>query len=231
MGVLLILVAVIAVISLWFHRPHSPTQPPAAAVPAPRGRPSCRVARRPDWSAYPTTRFEAEARIKRLAASEASDLPENIRRYLERRGLTIPQTPGRPPAGYREWNVIAGTFYSPGQRDWAVLASRQHMSTILVFRNGRTDVDPDALHTALDASFLWYEDSPCEGFTTFYRSLTVATATDIESCYENGGGYARSLFPLPVVEHAGIWDCIYTQQCHIFYRHDGRWLDPQVPGC
>lgn len=66
----------------------------------------------------------------RLSPDVFAELTEALRADLRRRGCTIPQV----RTGMRD-NVIHGYFTKPNQTDTAVLCSREHVSSILVFRN------------------------------------------------------------------------------------------------
>lgn len=78
-------------------------------------------------------RFEnADRETIRLAAAAFPRLPKNLVQELQRRGCTVPQVYGTK----RPHNVVRGEFARPGQADWAVLCSRDRVSSILVFWNG-----------------------------------------------------------------------------------------------
>jgi hypothetical protein len=69
----------------------------------------------------------------RLPPAAFRELPNGLVHELQRLGCTIPQV-----RGVRDrHNVIRGEFAKAGQRDWAVLCSKDGASTALVFWNGR----------------------------------------------------------------------------------------------
>ena len=70
----------------------------------------------------------------RLKPSAFSRLPKTIVSFLEKRNCTVPQTFNDSTPH----NVIRGQFARRGQFDWAVLCSRNRVSSILVFWNGST---------------------------------------------------------------------------------------------
>src|SRR5262245_35348723 len=71
----------------------------------------------------------------RLEPDVFSMLPVAVRSDLKKRTCTIPQpfTSGRPQ------NVIRGRFFTTAGADWAVLCSRDRISSILVYRGGSAD--------------------------------------------------------------------------------------------
>ncbi len=74
----------------------------------------------------------ADARTTRLSPAAFPQLPKAIRRNLQARGCTIPQS-FQTSAPH---NVIKGEFAKKGQTDWAVLCSKRKVSSILVFWGG-----------------------------------------------------------------------------------------------
>lgn len=75
---------------------------------------------------------KADLATKRLAPAMFASLPPAIRRELEKRGCTIPQS----FTATRPGNIISGRFTSAAKTDWAALCSVNRMSSILVFRSG-----------------------------------------------------------------------------------------------
>jgi hypothetical protein len=84
---------------------------------------------RGDWN-------RANEATVRLTPSAFPNLAVTVRTELEHRGCTVPQ-----PWGERAQNinVISGEFTSAGQKEWAVLCSRQQRSAILVFHAGASN--------------------------------------------------------------------------------------------
>jgi hypothetical protein len=154
----------------------------------------------------------ADAATVRLAPSRFGDLPAAVRRELERRGCSIPQTytakAGRPD------NVIRGHFISPTTTDWAVLCSRQRRSTLLVFRGGGVG-KIDELAPGDDVGRL--QDTG-EGRIGYSRAIGVASPDDIREHNRN------PTTPLPAILHEGIHDAFIEKGSVIWYWSDNRWL-------
>src|SRR5687767_12182299 len=71
--------------------------------------------------------------IVRLAPSSFGGLPKGVAKELTRRGCTIPQA---TTYNKKPHNVVSGSFRVRGQKDWAVLCSRNETSSILIFWAG-----------------------------------------------------------------------------------------------
>ena len=69
----------------------------------------------------------------RLPPAAFRELPKGLVRELQKLGCRIPQASGVA----EPHNVIRGEFAKTGQTDWAVLCSKDGVSTVLVFWNGR----------------------------------------------------------------------------------------------
>jgi len=137
-------------------------------------------------------------------------LPGSVRTELKRRGCTIPQTEHTSTR-----NVVRGHFTTPARTDWAVLCSRQRISTILVFRGGST-TQVDELGTEPDSMYLQTIDG--KGTIGYSRSLTVATPAAIGERGQDDGE------PRPPLSHDGIEDAFEGKASLIWYWHDGKWL-------
>jgi hypothetical protein len=159
-----------------------------------------------DWAA-------AERAIRRLLPSHFPQLPPAVREDIERRRCTIPQTyfPG-PPHG-----VISGAFARAGQRDWAVLCSRDGRSTILVFWAGGMTPAPAELAPADDRHFL---QTIGNGQIGYSRAIDrVHGAWILDQAKEYGG-------PLPKrLNHDGIDDAFVEKGSQVLYYEDGVWLE------
>ena len=77
----------------------------------------------------------ADRETIRLQPSVFSQLPENIVMELQSRQCTIPQIYDDP----KPHNVISGEFKRRGQTDWAILCSKDRISSILMFWNGSVE--------------------------------------------------------------------------------------------
>ncbi len=97
-----------------------------------------------------------EREIERLEPAEFTDIPIKIIKELEQRNCTIPQPDHS--GGHR--NVIQGKFVKPKQRDWAILCSRNGVSSILVFWGGKAQVCPNEIALKRGQKF-FTRDSRC----------------------------------------------------------------------
>jgi hypothetical protein len=152
----------------------------------------------------------ADAATRRLPPSEFSDVSQAIRVELQRRGCTIPQvyTAGPPH------NVVRGAFRRRGQSDVAVLCSRQHTSTILVFWGG----DPHSVNemaSRADAEFLQVVGSGGIGFSRMIRPASPAFIREHEQ---------RPRSALPEFSHDGIEDVFVEKASVVWYWREGKWL-------
>lgn len=159
-----------------------------------------------DWAA-------AEQAIRRLPPSRFPQLPPGVRKDLETRRCTIPQTyfPGPPH------NVVSGAFARRGQRDWAVLCSVAGRSTILVYWAGSITPRPTELAPVDDSHFLQTIGDDQIGFS---RAIDRVDTTWIRVHAEEYGG------PLPQrLDHEGINDAFLEKASHVFFYEDGAWQE------
>jgi len=153
----------------------------------------------------------AAANIRRLPPSAFGDLPEAIRRDLERRKCTVPQI----------WddsvphNVVRGHFARPGQTDWAVLCSRNGVSAILVFWHESADTVAE-LDSMSDGTFLQGVGGGQIGYS---RQIGVADSAFINRHYGWYGGPEP-----PPLDHEGIDDAFVEKASVVHYWYEGRWL-------
>jgi len=152
----------------------------------------------------------ADAATVRLAPSAFKDLPSNLRAELERRGCLVPQIPTIGAAH----NVIHGHFRRSDQVDWAVLCSRDRVSTIVVFWGARPTAVSE-IGRKPDATFL--QSSRTE--IVFSRQITVVS---MESLIER---YRRSRSPLRArPDHEGIVDAFVDKASDVWYWDREKWL-------
>lgn len=154
---------------------------------------------------------QADLSIRRLSPDTFGVLPTAIRKELMRLGCTIPQTVEEE----RPHNVISGRFTSSTGTDWAVLCSRDRISTILVFRQGRTPAIE--LASSPDASYLQGLGGSTIGFS---RLISAASARFIRAAAEAGHGGPT----LPRLDHEGIDDAFAGKGSSVLYFHAGNWL-------
>jgi hypothetical protein len=151
----------------------------------------------------------ADKAIVRLPPSAFPDLPQAVREDAERRGCTIPQLayPKEPH------NVIEGEFTRSKQLDWAILCSRNRVSSILVYRGGTAD-DVAELAASEDRHYL-------QGSRTaiyFSHQIGVATPEYIHAMNKAFDGGS-----LPPIDHDGINDAFVEKASSIKYWHQGKW--------
>ena len=156
--------------------------------------------------------FQAAARaIVRLPPSAFPVLPQAVRRELQRRGCTIPQEAFSKHPN----NVISGQFAKPGQKDWAVLCSKNGASSILVFWNGSAS-NPAELAQGDDINYLQGEggDRIC-----YSRGISAAGSDFILEHYRAYGGPQP-----PALDHQGIDDAFIEKASVVNYFSAGKWL-------
>lgn len=155
---------------------------------------------------------EATLRLKPAAFSQ---LPKNIVFSLQKRNCTVPQT----FSDSTPHNVIRGQFARRGQFDWAILCSRNRVSSILVFWNGSSKSvaeiapsdDKDYLQTIDDTANI--------GFS---RAINVVGKNHIFAHYLEYGGRKP-----PPINHQGINDAFVEKASLVHYFYRKRWLKLQ----
>ncbi len=155
---------------------------------------------------------EATLRLKPAAFSQ---LPENIVSFLQQRSCTIPQTFGNSTPH----NVVRGQFARSGQFDWAVLCSRNRVSSILVFWNGSTKSVAE-IASSDDKGFLQTIDGA--GNVGFSRAIDVVDKDYILEHYREYGGKKP-----PQIKHQGINDVFVEKASSVHYFYRKRWLELQ----
>jgi hypothetical protein len=160
----------------------------------------------------------ADRAVLRLAPSAFPTLPAIIKRDLERRNCTIPQPDpaaiGPTPDRDRLHNVIHGHFQRGRQTDWAVVCSRNRVSTILVFWGGRAN-NVSELAERPDAGFL---QSGGGDTIEFSRTIAVASEAHIRDYFR------RDEAKPPVLEHAGVEDIFLGKASTVWYWRTGKWV-------
>jgi len=154
---------------------------------------------------------KADLATKRLAPAMFASLPLGIRRDLEKRGCTIPQS----FAATRVENVVRGRFTSATETDWAVLCSVERVSSILVFRGGSLSSVAELARYA-DSTFLQVVGA--NGAIGYSRALGVADAKYIRAHNRNDPN-------LPRLNHDGINDIFVEKGSSVWYWQGGRWLE------
>ncbi|MCI0487731.1 MAG: hypothetical protein L0229_14155 [Blastocatellia bacterium] len=155
---------------------------------------------------------DANAKVSRLPPKSFPQLPETIIRYLDRRGCSIPQ----PWNSSVSINVIKGEFTRKGQTDWAVLCSKNRVSSILVFRGGSTR-SVSEIAKLQDQMYLQTIDE--KGTIGFSRAIGVVGRDYIIEHHERYGGSKP-----PPITHQGINDIFIEKASTVHYYHRGEWL-------
>lgn len=156
----------------------------------------------------------ADETTVRLSPKAFLQLPKNIISYLQKEGCTVPQIFGEDTPH----NVISGQFAKRGQIDWAVLCSRDFVSSILIFWNGSTKSVADIASKA-DKDFLQVIDS---GYLGFSRAINVADKDYIVQHYKWYGGTKP-----PKIWHQGIIDAFVEKASVVRYFYRKRWIELQ----
>jgi len=112
-------------------------------------------------------------------------------------------------------NVIKGEFTRKGQVDWAVLCSRNGVSTILVFRNA-SGQDPSELARESDMDKLQGVAGHEIGYS---RAISPVDRQFILDHYRTYGGPKP-----PTIDHQGINDAFVEKASVVHYFHAGKWL-------
>jgi hypothetical protein len=159
----------------------------------------------------------ADANVTRLSPEVFSRLPKPIMRYLKVRHCTIPQVwyESKPH------NVIRGMFAKPHQYDWAVLCSRNKVSTILVFWGGSTR-NPAKIASAPDKGYLQRVGGEEYGGIGFSRVITAVDRKYVLDHYREYGGPRP-----PPIDHQGIDDGYEEKASVVLYYYRRRWLELQ----
>ena len=157
----------------------------------------------------------ADQATLRLKPTAFSQLPKNIVLSLQQRNCTVPQT----FSNATPHNVIRGQFTRRGQFDWAILCSRNHVSSILVFRNGSTKSVAEIARSD-DKDFLQSIDETAN--IGFSRAINVAEKGHIFAHYLEYGGSRP-----PPINHHGINDAFIEKASFVHYFYRKRWLKLQ----
>lgn len=154
----------------------------------------------------------ADETTVRLSPDVFSHLPQKIVAYLRARHCTVPQVFGNAAPH----NVIRGKFANSKQFDWAVLCSRNSVSSILVFWNGSTK-SVAKLASSADKNFLQTIDG--NGNPGYSRMIM---AVDRSYILRKNVEYAAA--KPPKITHQGINDAFVEKASSVLYFHRGRWL-------
>jgi hypothetical protein len=156
----------------------------------------------------------AEQKIVRLSPSAFPKLPRDVSRYLAAQGLKIPQS----FAVTAPHNVVSGQFRKRGQTDYAVLASRDGVSSILVFWNG-SPRHMAKLATIPDRYFL---QDIGQGKIGFSRRISKVGKKFIQDRYHWYGGPEP-----PPITHEAINDGFVEKASTVRYFNGQKWIELQ----
>ncbi len=157
--------------------------------------------------------LEEAKKVIRLKPSSFPELPDKIKDYLTNNSYTIPQIFDSE----KPHNVIIGEFIAKGVKDWAVLASKNLKSKILVFHNGNTDKkNVIELAESEDIGYLQGIDEKRIGFS---RYISTVDKDFIDIHYEWYGGTKP-----PSIDHNGIDDSFVEKASVVLYFYKGKWL-------
>jgi hypothetical protein len=153
----------------------------------------------------------ANARVRRLSPHVFAELPAALKDELAKRQCTVPQT----YISTRPHNVIQGEFAKKGQKDWAVVCSTGHMSSILVFFGG-SDKDVFQFAAGSDKNYL----QGIGGGKIGYSQLIGVVGEDyILEHYKRYGGPTP-----PPITHDGINVAFVEKASSVLYLEKGEWL-------
>jgi hypothetical protein len=160
----------------------------------------------------PAEWIRADVETVRLPPDAFPDLPGAVVAELQRLGCTIPQPYG---AHTPDHNVIKGRFLSSANVDWAVLCSRDRVSSILIFPGGSVDSVLE-LESTPDANWLQVVNPGEIGFS---RSIDVADPQHIVALAEAHGAPKP-----PPLDHDGVEHAFNEKASTILYWQDGQWI-------
>jgi hypothetical protein len=152
----------------------------------------------------------ADSLVTRLSPDRFPKLPAQIRTALTRGGFTIPQCYGDTVPH----NVISGEFRKRGVRDWAVLASKNRISIILIFWGG-SDKDTTQLLQAADYSYL---QTTGDGIG-FSRVIGTKKLNIEKDCIE-----VENNDKPPVIDHDAIEEGFLGKAAETYYFENGQWF-------
>lgn len=157
----------------------------------------------------------ADAATVRLKPAVFAQLPSHIVSFLQKRQCTVSQSFGN----LKPHNVIRGELARAGQFDWAVLCSRNRVSSILIFWNASTKSVGEIARSD-DHDFLHVVDG--EGKIGFSRAIGIVGKDYILDHFREYGGRKP-----PPIHHHGINDAFVEKASTVHYFYRKRWLKLQ----
>lgn len=160
---------------------------------------------------------EANTKIIRINANSFSKLPIQIIKYLNSNGYLIPQANMKKEFIH---NVISGEFISKNKKDWAVLASKDYNSRILVFIEGKvTENNIVELDLHEDKAYLQTIGDNKIGYS---RYISVVDNTKLRKYYKSKNEKNKIAF-----SHQGFESSYYGKGSIIYLFKEGKWISFQ----
>ncbi len=151
--------------------------------------------------------------VVRLSPQEFVELPQNLRVDLEKCGCLIPQVFGIE----KKHNVISGEFNQKGKKDWAVLCSKNEMTSILVYWKG-SEKNASDIFPASESNYM--QVTVGDGTMGFSRAIDTVGKDFIMSHYKEFGGPKP-----PKIEHDAINNAFVEKASTVLYFHQGKWIE------
>jgi len=153
---------------------------------------------------------DADMKIRRVDPREFKELPIDLIQELKKLGCAVPQT----FTSKKRHNVVSGTFAKKGQKDWAVLCSRDRSSSVLIFWGGDKQC-PSEILPSKDREWL---QGTGDGIG-YSRAIRAVDKNFIVSHFEAYGGPTP-----PTILHQGIDEAFIEKASVVHYCHKGKWL-------
>jgi hypothetical protein len=161
--------------------------------------------------AGPEVDWNAEAKnITRLSPLDFTEVPEPIRKALDKEGCAIPQTMLSP-----RHNVVHGEFVQKGQVDWVALCSKQGASSLFFIWGGKATC-PNRIGASDDKDFL-------QGV----RDEKVAFSRRIDAISKEGLKYKYDRRPAKApkdMDHDALRDAFLEKASSILYCSNNKWV-------
>lgn len=153
----------------------------------------------------------ADVAVARASPAKAPRLPKAIVKELQRRKCLIPQT----FISSRTHNAIFGSFARKGAKDWAVLCSRNRVSSVLVFWGGSA-TKVDEILSSPDKNWLQVIGEKRIGFSRHIDAIKPGRMSEYQRREE---GAETTSF-----DHDGIAESFLEKGSTIHYYDRGAWI-------
>jgi len=154
---------------------------------------------------------DADAATIRAKPDQFTNMPDKIVNHLIKIGCTIPQSYG----SNRLHNIIWGEFAKKGQKDWAVLCSRDKTSSVLIFWGGEVTC-PSEIRMSKDR--IWLTNT---GERIEYARMLNPAGIDNKEILVKDRKEEKSI----VAEHMGIEEISLEKGSTIYFCHNGEWVE------